>query len=90
MIRMLTAGAVAIVLTVAGVDAKAVDIANEDEQPYQLQVNIDGDEKVIFVPAGETVTGICEECSLSLDGEDTVDAKGDQVAMIRNGKLTVQ
>ena len=88
--RMLMAGAAAIALTIAGAGSGAVDLVNHDERAYQLQVNIDGNETLVFVPAGETVTGICERCSLSLDGEDSVDATGDQVATIRNGKLAVQ
>lgn len=80
----------ALTIIVAGGVCRAVDVENQDERPYQLQVNIDGNEILIAVPAGETVTGICERCSLSLDGEDSFDAAGDQVATIRDGKLRIQ
>ena len=88
--RNLLAAIASVAIMLVGGRSEAVDVVNEDHEGRQLQVNIDGDEILVFVPAGQALTGVCERCSLSLDGEDSVDAIGDQIAIISNGKLTVR
>lgn len=87
--RILTAGAAAIALTLS-TGAFAVDVVNEDAEAHQLSVNINGMESLVDVPANSTLKGVCEKCSLSLDGEESYEVAGDQTAMIKDGKLQIQ
>lgn len=87
--RLLMAGAAALALSLPAAGF-AVDVTNQDDKAHQVTVKTDGAEKLIDVPAGETLKGVCEKCSLSLVGEDGVEAAGDQIAMIKSGKLTIQ
>lgn len=87
--RILMAGAAALALSLP-TGAFAVDVINEDAEAHQLSVTINGAESLVDVPAGSTLKSVCEQCSLSLDGEETFDAAGDQTAMIKNGKLKIQ
>ncbi len=87
--RVLTAGATALALTLS-TGAFAVDVVNQDAEAHQLTVSINGTETEVDVPAGATLKGVCEQCALSLDGEELYEAAGEQVAMIKDGKLKIQ
>jgi hypothetical protein len=88
--RTLLAGAAALALATLSSGAHAVDVVNHDQMVHELQITIDWKDAVLEVPAGQTLKDICEKCSLSLDGEESFDLSGDQVAMIRNGKLKIE
>lgn len=90
MTRLLMAGAAALAIAAFSTGSYAVDLTNEDQQAYQVTTIMDGGmAKLIDVPAGQTVKGICEECSLLL-GDQSVEASGAQQASIKDGKVKVQ
>lgn len=89
MYRFAMAGAMALALALPTA-AFAVDIVNEDGEAHQLVVGINGAESLVDVPANSTLTGICEKCSLSLDGEESYEVAGDQTAMIKDGTLKIR
>lgn len=86
--RILTAGAAALALLTAG--TAAVDVTNQDQESHHLFVVIDDHVGLITVPAGQTLNLICAKCLVSLDDDNDTGVAGNQVAVIRNGKLTVQ
>jgi len=87
--RILAAGAAALALTLS-TGAFAVDVVNQDTEAHQLSVIVNGAESLVDVPAGATLAGVCEQCALSLDGEESYDVAGGQTAMIKDGKLSIQ
>lgn len=87
--RFFMAGAMALALALP-TGAFAVDVVNEDAEAHQIVVGIDGAESLVDVPANSTLADICEKCSLSLDGEESYDAAGDQTAMIKDGTLKIR
>lgn len=90
MTRFLLAGAAALAIAVSSTGSYAVDLTNEDQQNYQVTTIMDGGmATLIDVPAGQTVKGICEECSLIL-GEQSLEVSGAQQASIKDGKVKVQ
>lgn len=90
MTRFLLAGAAVLAIAVSSTGSYAVDLTNEDQQVHQVTTVIDGGmATLIDVPAGQTVKGICEECSLIL-GEQSLEVSGAQQASIKDGKVKVQ
>lgn len=88
--RLLMTGAAALAIAAFGTGAYAVDVTNHDQQAHQVTTIIDGGmATLIEIPAGQTMTGVCEECSLVL-GDQSVEVSGTQRASIKDGKVTVQ
>jgi len=91
MTRFLIAGTAALAIVAFAAGSYAVDVTNEDQQTHFVTLIGDGGfAQQHEILAGQTLKGICEKCSVSLDGEESFDVTGDQVAMIKDGKLLVQ
>lgn len=81
-------GAAAIALALAA-PAKAVDVTNEQETEIQLTVSDSEGSEMVNIAAGETIPNLCEKCKLVL-GDEALNVQGDQVAVIRGGKLSIR
>lgn len=84
-------GAAALASTFAAASGHAVDITSHDQEADQPTTIMDGGMSRVFeIPAGQTMTNVCEECSLVLGGQEPVEAAGPQRAEIRDGKVKIQ
>ena len=69
--------------------AFAVDVTNEQATEVQLTVSDNDGSELVNLAAGETIPNLCEKCKLVV-GEESLNVEGDQVAVIRNGKISVR
>ena len=98
MTRYLMAGAAALAIAAFSTGSYAVDITNEDSQTHHVTTIGDGGFAAEHeILAGQTIKGICEECTLVLakdlkilTDEPAANASGNQQASIKDGKFKVQ
>jgi len=88
--HVLLAGAVALALVSGTMAAQAVDVVNEDENTHEIIVETDGNAQAVEILAGETLPSLCGKCTISLGDTDPVEIEGDQVAVIKGGKLQLR
>lgn len=81
-------GTAAVALAFAA-PAFAVDVTNEQDTEVQLTVSDNDGSELVNIAAGETIPNLCEKCKLVV-GEESLSVEGDQVAVIRNGKISVR
>ncbi len=81
-------GTAAVALALAA-PAFAVDVTNEQDTEVQLTVSDNDGSELINLAAGETIPNLCEKCKLVV-GDESLNVEGDQVAVIRNGKISVR
>ena len=81
-------GTAAVALALAA-PAFAVDVTNEQDTEVQLTVSDNDGSELVNLAAGETIPNLCEKCKLVV-GEESLNVEGDQVAVIRNGKISVR
>lgn len=77
-----------VVACVAPQIAQAVDLVNEDDADHIVMILENGEETGIAVSAGETITDVCNSCSLSVGDNDPVLAEGDETVVVKNGLMT--
>jgi len=68
--------------------AQAVDLVNEDDSDHIVMIEENGEETGITVSAGESITDVCNACTLSVEDNVPVKAQGDETVVVRNGLLT--
>ena len=85
--HLLLAGAAALAMIAVTGAAQAVDVVNEDDLTYELNVITDTSATTIEIKAGEQVEAICEKCSLSVGDGEELEFEGDEVVFIRDGKM---
>ncbi len=98
MTRYLMAGAAALAIAAFSTGSQAVDVTNEDNQTHYVTTIGDGGfSSQHEILAGQTIKGICEECTLVLakdlqilTNEPAANAEGSQRASIKDGKIKVQ
>jgi len=88
--HVLLAGIAALALVAGTMAAQAVDVVNEDENTHEIIVETEGNAKAIEILPGETLPSLCGKCTISLEDSDTVEIEGDQVAVIKGGKLQLR
>ncbi len=81
---VMAAAAIAI-LPITG--AFAVDIANQDDVNHVVSIVSNGDLAKIEVAAGETMTDVCDSCTVQIGDDEPVVAQGEQMVVIIDGKL---
>ncbi len=70
--------------------AMAVDLVNRDRVAREATVNTsDGQSNIITLKAGQRLADLCTSCVI-LVGDTSVEAVGRAVAVIENGKVTVE
>ena len=79
-----------VVACVAPQIAQAVDLVNEDDADHIVMILENGEETGVTVSAGESITDVCNSCTLSIGDNDNepVSAEGDETIVVRNGLLT--
>lgn len=70
--------------------ANAVDIVNEDPDTHQIVVTDSGESTSFELASGRAILDLCEKCSVQIDGTDSATAEGDQVAVIKDGKIDIR
>ncbi len=88
--HVLLAGAAALALVTGTMAAQAVDVVNEDENTHEIIVETEGNAKTIEILSGDTLTGICAQCFLSIGDSDAIEVEGEQIAVIKGGKLQLR
>ena len=79
-----------LILLAAGtcLSISAAELKNLDDVDYSLRVVTDDSSEDIVIKAGQTLTNICEECTIYLDGsEEPFDVYQGDVIVIKNGEL---
>lgn len=69
--------------------ALAVDVVNEDDQSHVLLINGDDGSKEVDIAGGQTISGICKSCAISVGDGDPVSVEGDDVVSIKGGKAAI-
>ena len=70
--------------------AWAVDIHNADNRDYEVTIAT-GDEEssfTVMLGAGDEEEGVCEACTISIEGVGSIEAKGSEIIEVVGGKLT--
>lgn len=66
----------------------AAELKNLDDVDYSIRVVTDDSSEDIVIKAGETLSNICEECTIYLDGsEEPFDVYQGDVIVIKDGEL---
>lgn len=78
--------AIGILMTIP---AHAVDVQNEDKTPIEITISDEQGTDKMLVEPGESIADICEKCTVTI-GANTVTAAGDEVVVVRDGKISVQ
>lgn len=86
--HFLLSSAAALSLILVTVPAQAVDVSNLDETTFLLTVDESGTEQTIEIFAGETLEGVCEQCKITTEDGQSLELSGNQVAIIKGGKLS--
>jgi len=79
----------AIVLLAAAPMALAVDLQNEDNKAYAVKIHTSSGTTTTSIEAGTTVSGIYSgDGEIEIEGVGTIKAGGNDVVVIKNGKIT--
>lgn len=72
--------------------AWAVSLQNNDDREYEVTIVTGGEESssTFTLSPNGLEEGICDSCKISIDGVGDIDAQGDDVIEVSNGKLTRQ
>jgi len=71
--------------------AQAVDVFNEDAQSYVVFYDTEEDSFETPISAGESIANLCKACDIYVNEEDEpIEAKGKDVVVIRNGKVSLE
>jgi len=90
---LLLAGAAALAVAAAGFPAQAVDVVNEDPGTHEVFVSKGESDEATMIELlpGNTAKGVCDRCTLDIgQGGETVQAEGNQIAVIKDGKLLIR
>lgn len=87
--RSVVVAAVLALATYSGASL-AVDVANEDNVSYMINVTEMGTTTRIEVPANETIYDVCDQCALAFEDEDGVKVEGDKVAVIKKRQFEIK
>lgn len=69
--------------------ALAVDLKNSDGQSYQVKITEGGTTRDVSIEAGATLSNVCSNCQIDIDGIGSINAQGADLITIENGKLTL-
>jgi|GEM_PF-910045 len=70
--------------------AWAVDIINEDNEAHVIFVGNGSDAEEVEIDGNQTLQGICSSCDLLLEDDEPLSVKGDQIVVIKNGKIFIR
>lgn len=87
--RLVAAGVVALVALPADA-AFAVDVVNHDRNPYQVVVLDDSGQRTLEILAGQSLRNICSACSITIETDDPIEAKGPEAVLIKDGRLRIR
>lgn len=68
----------------------AVDLKNEDSSSYELKIHDGPTTTHSSIDGNTTRTSICSDCKIEVVGVGTIEASGDDVVIIKDGKLSVE
>jgi len=88
--KVLISAATAILTVASASWAMAVGVMNEDANTYTLKIEEAGAESEVQIAPGESIENVCTACSIQLEGQDSIEADGDDLITIKNGKLLEQ
>ncbi|TAL31521.1 MAG: hypothetical protein EPN93_17150 [Spirochaetes bacterium] len=77
----------ALILTLAGVSAWAVDLKNEDSQTYTVRIHETGTTHT-SIGSSTTMASICSSCEIEVEGVGSVRASGGETVVIKDGALS--
>lgn len=70
--------------------AAATVLVNADERPHDVAIIDNGERVDLTIEPGEVMEGVCERCTLSLEGAAGVSVQDDERAVIRGGALRIE
>lgn len=76
----------AAVVAVVAVPAWAVDVINEDDEEYVLELDDGKALKTVTIGPKQTLPSVCGDCVITL-GDSSADAEEAKVVMIRDGRV---
>lgn len=80
----------AVVLAVLPVDGlRAVELVNEDRNPYEVLVQDDHGQRFVEVAGGQRLRSLCSACAVGIETDDPIEVRGAEVVLIKDGKLQV-
>ncbi|MDH5748940.1 MAG: hypothetical protein OEY85_06490 [Rhodospirillales bacterium] len=88
MMRPITLGFAALLALTPLSGAFAVDVINQDGEDHTLIISAGETQKEMVIKAGETLTKICESCTIQLNEEEPLEAQEDEVVTIKEGKAS--
>lgn len=65
----------------------AVDVLNQDDEDRLITVTDENGSEEIVVGPGETLADVCEACKIQLEGGAPIDAREDEVVVIKNNAM---
>lgn len=72
-------------------DAKAIDLRNEDERGYQIQITSTSMKRDVELRAMTLSLVVCVgECEFYVPGVGKTKARGNDVVLIRNGRIVTE
>lgn len=87
--HMLPIAAAIFALGFAGT-SQAVDVVNEDQTTHQVVITQGEDAEAFDLEGGQSLADICDKCLLQVGDSEPVSTEGDQVAVIKGGKIEIK
>lgn len=89
--RRLLGGLIAAMAVLVGSGANAIDVRNEDQRSYQVQVTSTAMTRDMEVRGTSLSIVICVgECDFFVPGVGRTKARGNDVVLIRNGRIVTE
>jgi hypothetical protein len=70
-------------------NALAVNLTNKDSQAYQVKITEGSNTREVSIESGATLSNVCSNCQIDINGIGSINAQGADVIIIENGKLTL-
>ena len=91
MSRIIVASISVVYIVFFNINLYAADLVNADEISYTIFVDLDETSSILTIGPKETISDICTDCYLEIDGNpDGVSIDQEQKVIIKDGKLIIE
>jgi len=89
--RLINASYTIIYIALFSVNLYAADLVNADDSSYTIFVDLDDISTTITIAPKETISDICKDCYIEIDGNpDGVSIDNQEKVVIMGGKLVIE
>ena len=88
--QFITLWLMTVLFIISSINLHAADLVNNDNVSYTIFVDVDDKSSVIMIAPKETISDICKDCYIEIDGNpDGVSIDNEAKIIIKEGKLFI-